>query len=98
MKDMYKNSSYLIDKLRNHEEQVLRDIMRQVLNREPTIEDCKDFQRIFLQGEANYTLAYKGIDLGKVVFNTGYDYSHVDPLYRPNKAGVSFEPFNSTEE
>lgn len=56
-----------IQKLQETEENLLKKVMAQVLHREPTLEDAKDFQRLYILGALDhYTFAYKGIPLGKV--------------------------------
>lgn len=67
------------------EENVIKDVLRQILKREPTLEDAKDLHRFQKEGEFDrYYLAYKNLKLGTVYRNTNIE---------GGKMGVEFVPF-----
>lgn len=67
------------------EENVIKEVLRQILKREPTLEDAKDLQRFQQEGEFDkYYLAYKNLKLGTVYRNTNIE---------GGKIGVEFVPF-----
>ncbi len=71
------------------EENVLKEVLRQILKREPTLEDAKDLHRFQQQGEFDkYYLAYKNLKLGTVYRNTNIE---------GGKMGVEFVPFENED-
>jgi hypothetical protein len=51
------------------EEKVVKDVLRALLKREPTIEDAKNTQRLFKPSKENgYTLAHLGIEVGEIEY------------------------------
>ena len=67
------------------EENVIKEVLRQILKREPTLEDAKDLHRFQKEGEFDkYYLAYKNMKLGTVYRNTNIE---------GGKMGVEFVPF-----
>ena len=69
------------------EEKVIKAVLCQILEREPTLEDAKDLQRIRKEGEFDkYCLAYKNLTLGTVYINTNIE---------GGKMGVKFVPFEN---
>lgn len=67
------------------EENVIKEVLRQILKREPTLEDAKDLHRFQQEGEFDkYYLAYKNIKLGTVYRNMNIE---------GGKMGVEFVPF-----
>lgn len=72
----------VISKMRDNEEQVLKTVVKQILKREPVIEDAKRLTKMFYEGEPlNYDLAFDGVKVGKVVFDiTGINW------------GITFHP------
>jgi hypothetical protein len=75
----------ITNNLLNAEEEVLKGVLRQILKREPTLEDAKDLQRFQQQGEFDkYYLAYKNLKLGTVYRNTNIE---------GGSMGVKFVPF-----
>lgn len=59
----------VIGRMKEAEENVLRDVMRQLLKREPVVDDWKALTRIFRQGQhEEYALEYKGVHLGMVKY------------------------------
>lgn len=49
------------------EEDVLKNVLKQILGHEPTIDDAKDCQRIMKEGNhEKYIIAYKEIQLGSI--------------------------------
>ena len=67
------------------EENVIKEVLRQILKREPTLEDVKDLHRFQQEGEFDkYYLAYKNLKLGTVYLNTNIE---------GKKMGVEFVPF-----
>lgn len=67
------------------EENVIKEVLRQILKREPTLEDAKDLERFQQEGEFDkYYLAYKNLKLGKVYRNYNIE---------GGKMGVKFVPF-----
>jgi Na+-translocating ferredoxin:NAD+ oxidoreductase RnfG subunit len=67
------------------EENVIKEVLRQLLKREPTLEDAKDLHKFQLEGEFDkYYLAYKNLKLGTVYRNTNIE---------GGKMGVEFVPF-----
>lgn len=56
-----------ISMIHQKQEEVLLNILRQILKREPTIEDAKDVTIGYPQGKPDiYYLAYKGTTIGTV--------------------------------
>ena len=71
------------------EENVIKDVLMQLLKREPTLEDVKDLHRIQKEGEFDkYYLAYKNLKLGTVYRNTNIE---------GGKMGVEFVPFETKD-
>lgn len=70
-------------------DEVTKEVMRQVLNREPVVEDAKNFQLITHINYPGITMiAYKGITLGKMYLTrTDYEDRHT--------ISYIFEPGNS---
>lgn len=67
------------------EENVIKEVLRQILKREPTLEDAKDLHRFQKEGEFDKCyLAYKNLKLGTVYRNTNIE---------GGKMGVEFVPF-----
>ncbi|MFI0427758.1 MAG: hypothetical protein ACH34V_12475 [Flavobacterium sp.] len=67
------------------EENVIKEVLRQILKREPTLEDAKDLHKFQQEGEFDkYYLAYKNLKLGTVYRNTNIECG---------KMGVEFVPF-----
>lgn len=50
----------------NKRNQLIEDVCRQVLGRNATKEDAKDFNLVIDQNQNTY-IAYKGIELGRIV-------------------------------
>ena len=76
-------------KLAEAEENVIKEVLRKILEREPTLEDAKDLQRFHQEGEFDkYYLAYKNLKLGTVYRNTNLE---------TGKMGVSFVPFGDKD-
>ena len=75
----------IINNFADVEENVLKEVLRQILKREPTLEDAKDLHRFQKEGEFDkYYLAYKNMKLGTVYRNTNIE---------GGKIGVEFVPF-----
>ena len=73
----------------NAEENVIKEVLRQLLKREPTLEDVKDLQKFHQEGEFDkYYLAYKNLKLGTVYLNTNIT---------AGKMGVEFVPFETKD-
>lgn len=71
------------------EENVIKEVLRQILKREPTLEDAKDLHKFQQEGEFDkYYLAYKNMKLGTVYRNTNIE---------GGKMGVEFVPFEMKE-
>ena len=71
------------------EENVIKEILRQILKREPTLDDAKDLQQFQQEGEFDkYYLAYKNLKLGTVYRNTNIE---------GGKMGVEFVPFEMND-
>jgi hypothetical protein len=67
------------------EENVIKEVLQQILKREPTLEDAKDLCKFQQEGEFDkYYLAYKNLKLGTVFRNTNIE---------GGKMGVEFVPF-----
>lgn len=59
-----------LSKIEKCENKVIKDVLRNVLNREPTKEDAKDCVRAFEKGVTDkYQLIHKGIYVGDVIIN-----------------------------
>ncbi|HND46691.1 MAG TPA: hypothetical protein PLC61_09895 [Chitinophagales bacterium] len=72
-------------KMAEAEENVIKDVLRQLLKREPTLEDAKDLHKFQKEGEFDkYHLAYKNLKLGTVYRNINIE---------GGKMGVEFVPF-----
>jgi hypothetical protein len=57
-----------IEKYKELEERVVKQVLRLLLNREPTIDDAKKCHRIFKLGIIDkYILAYEGTALGQII-------------------------------
>lgn len=75
-----------IQKFIETEDKLLKQVAKNLLKREPTIEDYRDFQVLRMEGvEDEYDLAYKNMKLGTVKRNFHPDEN--------GKAGVVFTPF-----
>lgn len=49
------------------EEEILKKILREILQREPTIEDAKDCTLFFSEGNlSDFDIAYKGVKMGSI--------------------------------
>lgn len=76
-------------KMMEAEENVIKDVLRNLLKREPTLEDAKDLHRFQQEGEFDkYYLAYKNLKLGTVYRNYNID---------GGKMGVEFVPFEAKD-
>lgn len=70
--------------IQKHED-LLKEILRQILKREPVLEDAKDLCRITMDGVIDkYDLAYKGHKIGVVT---------IDSDYKNGKVGYTFYPY-----
>lgn len=75
------DQSYLmteyIKQIQKSFEDALTQVLRQVLGREPVIEDWKDCTRLYKSDgdPMNFWFAWKGITLGKVTFEMGPKYT-----------------------
>lgn len=75
----------IINKIQELEVNILKEVLRQILKREPTLEDAKDLTRFKRDGEFDkYYLAYKNMKLGTVHYNMNIEGCRV---------GVEFVPF-----
>ena len=55
-----------------HEEKVIRDVLRQMFGRDAVISDARKLRKIYEPCETlNYYLEYSGIILGKITFDFG---------------------------
>ena len=71
------------------EENVIKEVLRQILKREPTLEDTKYLHKFQQEGEFDkYYLAYKNLKLGTVYRNTNIE---------GGKIGVEFVPFETKD-
>lgn len=53
-------------------EEIIKIVLRQVLHREPTIEDAKDCTKAYAEGEPlDFYFLWKSICLGKIVYKLG---------------------------
>ena len=69
------------------EEDVIKEILRKILNREPTIDDVKDCTMLSISGVFDeYTFSYRGVTLGLVKRHYGTQ----DPADFTPKFSVSF--------
>lgn len=76
-------------KMMEAEENVIKDVLRNLLKREPTLEDAKDLHRFQQEGEFDkYYLAYKNLKLGTVYRNYNIE---------GGKMGVEFVPFETND-
>jgi Na+-translocating ferredoxin:NAD+ oxidoreductase RnfG subunit len=67
------------------EKNVIKEVLRQILKRDPTLEDAKDLHKFQQEGEFDkYYLAYKNLKLGTVYRNTNIE---------GGKMGFEFMPF-----
>jgi hypothetical protein len=77
--------SQITKKMANEERKVIKEVLRQIIKREPTLEDAKDLHKFKQEGEFNkYYLAYKNLKLGTVYRNINIE---------EGKMGVDFVPF-----
>lgn len=66
---------YLVGEMKQIEENLFKEVLRQVLKREPTIEDAKECS--FLKKDnwdLKYVIAYRGVNLGTVEVHLHPDY------------------------
>ncbi len=76
----------LITKIRELEENMLKDILRKLLKREPVLEDAKDLTKFYQEGEISwYWLVYKNMKLGLM---------RMDQCYLTKVYSWTFEPVN----
>jgi len=76
-------------KMMEAEENVIKDVLRNLLKREPTLEDAKDLHRFQQEGEFDkYYLAYKNLKLGTIYRNYNIE---------GGKMGVEFVPFETKD-
>lgn len=80
----------VITKMLAAEEKVVKDVLRSLLKREPTIEDAKDLHMLKMEGiEDSYDLAFKKLKLGRITRNFSLDKDY--------KMGVTFTPFSDKD-
>ena len=78
-------TSKILSDFQGMEEECIKNVLRQLLLREPVLEDAKDLTKWQEEGEFNkYYLSYKGKKLGTVI----RDFAIVN-----NQIGVKFIPF-----
>lgn len=76
-------------KMMEAEENVLKDVLRNLLKREPALEDAKELHKYQQEGEFDkYFLAYKNLKLGTVYRNYNIE---------GKKMGVEFVPFETKD-
>lgn len=69
------------------EESVIKEVLRQLLKREPTLEDAKNLHIYQKQGEFNkYRLDYKNLKLGTIYRNTNFIDGKIEIEFIPFKA------------
>jgi hypothetical protein len=65
----------LLANLNEMQDNLLKDVLRQLLDREPTIDDAKNVTIFRYYGQLDYDLAYKGSKIGRVTFqNEGFKF------------------------
>ena len=78
----------LIKVLRNKEEALIKDVLKKVLDREPTLEDARKCNRGIFRGDPNkYLFSYRGVTLG-----TMNRFGYRADFDRPHKMKVWFQP------
>lgn len=72
MESFYDMQSQAIRKMANAEEEVIKKVLRQILKREPIIEDAKKCTCLFRRDNINqYDFIYDGVCLGNIKRNFG---------------------------
>jgi hypothetical protein len=74
LQDLPSMQSHLVDQMIETKEQLYKDVIRQVINREP---DLDDFKEVTIATHPDYPtqelIAFKGQPLGRVLFSWGND-------------------------
>jgi len=61
----------IVEILKKNEEKVIKDVLRMLLNRQPTTDDARRCTRIFAPGIIDkYLFAYEGVVYGRVTYNS----------------------------
>ena len=80
------------------EDNVIKEILRQILKREPTLEDAKDLQRFQEEGEFDkYYLVYKNLKLGTVYRNTNIESGKMEVEFVPFEMKDFLEPATNSD-
>lgn len=86
------NEGYMAKIIKSYveaEDNVIKEVLRQILKREPTLEDAKDLCKFQQEGEFDkYVLAYKNRKLGTVYINSNFE---------GGKMGIKFVPFGMND-
>lgn len=82
------NINFALSKFHEIHEKLLKDVMRQVFDREPTKEDAMRFT-MDMERPPNYTLLFDGLPIGRVEFNMGTGFMH-----NLNDLEITFHPRN----
>lgn len=87
--ELQKMQSEVAKQMIRIEEDCINGVLRQVLKREPTIEDYKECTQSYKEGEDDgYYIAYKGVNLGRITRAfSSFGYSGDAPKYK-----VTFTP------
>lgn len=85
---------HLINMFRAKESELIKEVLIQLLKREPHTEDAQNVERRFLKGETGwYVLFYKGVELGKVT----YSFNDMNPFTFANNMKITFTPHKDFE-
>lgn len=78
---------HLSKEINRMQEHILREVLKQILGREPELEDAKLLTIVRYPGDLmDYTLAYNGTEIGRVVFENNFG----DRV----TWAITFKPFN----
>lgn len=71
--------------MKETEEMVIKQVLKQLLKRDITLEDAKKVTRVFFYNDTEkYTLAYDGMALGTIVYRNCPEY-HCSVRFYPNE-------------
>jgi hypothetical protein len=80
------------------EENVIKDVLRRILKREPTLEDAKHLHTFWQEGEFDkYYLSYKNLKLGTVYRNTNIEGGKMKIEFVPFKMKEFLEPATNSD-
>lgn len=74
----------ILPKVKNMEESVLKQVLKQVLHREPREKDAKKCTKLYEEGEPlNYYFSYRDQVLGRIIFDMNGP--QITVTFKPNE-------------